>query len=1399
MATLNVEWLNKNEGRAYPVHDRATRKDIDGKELPNDIIVDANIWLPQSLGRYVMISSIGCSTSLFSITFLACFDSPFCNVESVTFKPVAVLTITKPVTRFKTYALTPMIEGVSGWITLGKGAENYSSLFMSFTESKQSVLLDKCVKSYPALPVKDFGKADISPPLQGVIKLHGTPGVVRTFSEEHWVDGYYRKIAMVGLDPAGDKVTALTQYTGPCGHRPSAGNCNSTPITSINGVRPDCNGNIDIDFSQAMILSGTSDGLVIDSELGLAQVCLPDPEVTDSSLICGGGGGSLFIPPTPLGGETSESLSSYSSSLIPGASSTGQYCEDFDSEVLHHLAINKGYFSLARVSREALPDDFVHSNRYISTPGLPFDEQVVLNNFYKPDVFSGYTVKCTISPREQQQEGHVIFGHADPDNFFMAGVILSHPSYPYGALFLAQRVRNGALGGGALGLGNPGSKYLFLAGSVVEIPREKALQLTDYNFTVSVHRIVDSIQVNWSATWLNAGQPQSTTQTYIITPSDGWKSVNNRGLCGFGAYDSVTEFDSFGINCPFEDVPCNENYSLISNLEDIYLKRVLPYCADGGFDWAISEVDGRRVALSSPYSRENLSAFTRPTYNYVGEGKQFKLRTKVRMLSTHAEAHIVYSLHNEYSFSFFGLTRSSITFRGLSYPNGALFYGHYELGATSGVPELFTKDYVIDGVVGPFSTALSDIETNGFYSIHAVISGNASNYDLAVLVEWTTSTATRACAALSLTGLTSEAYPTAIGMGAVNSTTEFTEFCTEGNEGVIDDPGTPPSFSSHHCSLYSSSATPPPIHSPGSSFASSSLAEDFESGGAPELTVISGNVSEVDTLSSINNLRVNGRSIIQNKAYRATNLGAAEAVVIDTGARYKPTRPYELTLHFSPQNGDAFAIFGYNNPEDFYCVGITLSHPSYPDGLLFLAKRGPNGTGGGLGGLGPGGSGYTLISVHPMYGSQAFRNHYYYTIKVKVDRATSHSHVFISMSLLWHDTLSNDLIDKEKTAVLRYGIEWKKENDEGHLGFGTISQNAFFDDFLVNTTEAPPTKYLATFPGGVEAEFAPSAHGAPAPGGYGIASTSNTTMEYWFNYHHVISFNPNSPCGCDFAVDVQEAGSPPSAFITFGDKTYGGVHWLAGFDVSNSKLLIGKTCGFGDASLYGYAREIASTVIPDMDMSGTDFQLYLNIDSTEYSCRYVVVRVILKYKANGGWPRIASLTTQIPRVEARGFIGLSTLNSMTSFKNFAWYPWERDVPLQLCEGNAPHDLSSNGMNYPLQVLDYNTPAMASCTTFDPDIVGYSAWDGKLYLDTTTTYEPTTFYNKEGFYGFATLAVIDPYTWKLTLNGYVGGVVTPYWVGYKIAGTEPMGIYVYDVDSMSACHIDQPMFLEVVRV
>ena len=628
MALIFQDWYNANEARRYPLHDAATLKSTTGAMLPNDILVDANIWIPRTAGRYIFLSSLSVTPNLVTMTFSATDATPICGTPSGVFIPVAVLNVRRPIVRFKNYPLTPFLEGAGGWVSLGKGAVDVpAALFFSFAGPLDGLLNDRVVRAYYDIPVTKMGKAGITPTLQGLIRLAGAPGSVVTRGAVVNIDGTPRLAGLIGLDLAQNGVTRLQDLAGVCGHRPQARNCIKPAITEINDVQPDCNGNIDLEFEGLAIVGDTGDGMVLDSALGLGEVCEKpfDHFISETDDVCGlhfilqpenqivfegsfatfrslaagpttpyyqwaestdggatwhsiiganspnytipvahlGDNGHLYkvmvslqqnwtVPGTIISRTATLVVVNTSSSIpVPEPSSMipgGVDCEYFGpGHPPSELVAIHGEWESRHVSY--MVPEYIYDWRAASVPGQPQEECVTLDNVRKMDVNTGFTLTGLIRPKGG--EGHLIFGYAGEQNFFMMGVILSHPSYPYGAFFVAQRVTNMNSGASALGLGDPGAKYMLLPGSVLPIIDPlHPLSEADYTFRVNIEKIGSFVVVDWAVDWKDLNNVDYTRgASYPIPIPSIWKSANTQARVGFGSYDSETEFDNFGINC----------------------------------------------------------------------------------------------------------------------------------------------------------------------------------------------------------------------------------------------------------------------------------------------------------------------------------------------------------------------------------------------------------------------------------------------------------------------------------------------------------------------------------------------------------------------------------------------------------------------------------------------------------------------------------------------------------------------------------------------------------------------------------------------------------------------------------------------------------------------------------
>ena len=280
------DWLVRNSQRKYPVDENASLIDDAGVPFPEGFLVDANIWVPKySYGtkelRFLYISSASSTDSLVSLTLLGATDpiKPAVGEDAQVgpepeFVPIAVLTVPKPVELYKNYAISPLLKGVSGWVAFGQGVDK--QLNSSFLNPEQSMLAPKSCRYYDNLPVRLFTtEQGFSNAVGDVIIVASDPMVATV---KTMLVNEIPKRAMV-LELTRD-AAVLSDYAGPCGGKPESGSCNHTAITSISGVVPDCDGNIQVIFD-GVTVRYFDHGMCIDSPISLADVCgqtsgLPD-------------------------------------------------------------------------------------------------------------------------------------------------------------------------------------------------------------------------------------------------------------------------------------------------------------------------------------------------------------------------------------------------------------------------------------------------------------------------------------------------------------------------------------------------------------------------------------------------------------------------------------------------------------------------------------------------------------------------------------------------------------------------------------------------------------------------------------------------------------------------------------------------------------------------------------------------------------------------------------------------------------------------------------------------------------------------------------------------------------------------------------------------------------------
>ena len=333
MPTINQGWYDANAGRSYPVDERATQLDDTGLRLPSHLLVDAHLRFPQSLANYAFLGAVSSTASLVTVTILGSDTEETADG----YVPLAALTLPKPVQPFRLYAVEALAAGVGGWVAFGPGVQDTQLYGGRFGSPAQSRLTGRCAHAYQDLPVSSVGKRGSGTALTGLVRLRGGSdieifGACRRVPRRWPLDSsqecgpplnsedgrdYYnpwRRVIVIRLADTGrGSDNVLEKYIGPCDRRPESGTCEGLqPIETIGGVRPNCDGEVVIEFrgcaalteiveeviqdeSGDSVASVDAVGVIVDCALSLGDTCkktdvpLPDGrldnEVEDACIV----------------------------------------------------------------------------------------------------------------------------------------------------------------------------------------------------------------------------------------------------------------------------------------------------------------------------------------------------------------------------------------------------------------------------------------------------------------------------------------------------------------------------------------------------------------------------------------------------------------------------------------------------------------------------------------------------------------------------------------------------------------------------------------------------------------------------------------------------------------------------------------------------------------------------------------------------------------------------------------------------------------------------------------------------------------------------------------------------------------------------------------------------------
>lgn len=301
MSIRNQNWYNLQSTRRYPLDETSTGEGDDGVTIRDDIIVDCHIRFPGNYGQYLYVQGLTVSAGLVTVLFGAA--NGLQATDGVT---VAAISLPKPVNENVNYTITPLVSGLSGWVVFGPGIE--TNFVGRYTKPVQSLVSPRCGRPFRALPVPTLGKLGPATSLQGLVTLTASTPVKVTYRENAGdvingankvVIGQAKQAFIFELDQSliSETYNPLSLFAGACSQRPESGTCPKTPIESINGITPDCDGNIELDFPGFSAHPIACDpehpetccGIDVLSSLSLSETCLaglPDPQKEFTDICC---------------------------------------------------------------------------------------------------------------------------------------------------------------------------------------------------------------------------------------------------------------------------------------------------------------------------------------------------------------------------------------------------------------------------------------------------------------------------------------------------------------------------------------------------------------------------------------------------------------------------------------------------------------------------------------------------------------------------------------------------------------------------------------------------------------------------------------------------------------------------------------------------------------------------------------------------------------------------------------------------------------------------------------------------------------------------------------------------------------------------------------------------------
>ena len=430
MGVIYTQNLNQNEQRAFPLDERSRRVSDNSLELPDNLIVALNIRFPDTAGQFVALSSVIVTDNLVSLTFVATDWTPFGSSSSANlndFVPLAVISLVKPVVKFKAYSLTSLYPGAGGWIVFGSGINANTKLL--FSNPADALVLPTCAKPVSGLPVTELVKDTTSLALSGTVLLKAGPDL-QINGTDLTVEGQIVRAIEISASSQ-NQADILKKYTGACFKTATNLDCPLLPISNINNVYPDCAGNINLifqgDVSPAIDTALAT--IILDTPITLSQMC-PNTAPPTASDLC----------------SSSEVWSAYpefSSSLIPIPVQPPNLdicllCEQF-ADITNWHAVS-GTWTTVDISGNNWYDCKNSVNGQLISVLEPYSQSLNAGsslNCYNEAISQLY-VKMNVLPDGNSANGWLVFNYESPSNYCVAGLDLNNQLAIFGQMINAR-------------------------------------------------------------------------------------------------------------------------------------------------------------------------------------------------------------------------------------------------------------------------------------------------------------------------------------------------------------------------------------------------------------------------------------------------------------------------------------------------------------------------------------------------------------------------------------------------------------------------------------------------------------------------------------------------------------------------------------------------------------------------------------------------------------------------------------------------------------------------------------------------------------------------------------------------------------------------------------------------